>query len=316
MSRLANRRPTSHSSHTGTRRRVLTGGLAAGLAVGAPRFARAVPFDPDDPDFHPVTFRVPAPTGRKALGTAAVHLIDRSRPDPSMPSGHRKLMVSLWYPTSQLPDPVFVRTAVETRTTDARFALDQLERVAGGDNPVAESNDLPPGLAAGRELGAGVHRCFLRPDAAPPACSSAPRRVAEVPRGPVRGLRRRTLLGVPGARCCGPATRGDDRAFATFWNCGRHTGGGTGYRALRNALQSAVLCPRTGPWVRARGNRRPSTGVVGRLRESKERSGRGSRDEDIGRQSLGDRRVAEEGADDRRLPGVRVCGGVQFRAHP
>ena len=76
MSRMANCRPTSHSSHTVTRRRVLTGRLAAGLAVAAPGLAWAAP---GDPDFHPVTFRVPAPTGRKALGTAAVHLIDRSR---------------------------------------------------------------------------------------------------------------------------------------------------------------------------------------------------------------------------------------------
>ncbi|TCC58128.1 hypothetical protein E0H73_27775 [Kribbella pittospori] len=263
MSRMANRRPIRTTSHT--RRGVLTAGLAAGLAMAAPGVARAVRFDPeqDDPDFHPVTFEVPAPTGRKALGTTAVHLIDQSRPDPSMPSGRRELMISIWYPASvvgsapfakympartakevdntwtgeyglalppgsfdfagtethsrvdapmqpmrhpvvlfspgyqysrfvntaqveelasrgyvvvtmdhthetpvefpggrflpgvpasQLPDPVFTRKAVETRTADARFVLDQLELIAAGQNPGAEGNDLPPGMAAGLDL--------------------------------------------------------------------------------------------------------------------------------------------------------------------
>ncbi|TCO47573.1 platelet-activating factor acetylhydrolase isoform II [Kribbella antiqua] len=269
MSRMANSRPTSLTSHTVTRRGVLTTGLAAGLALAAPGFAEAVPLDPDrirtadDPNFHPVQFLLPPPTGRKALGTTALHLVDRSRPDPTMPSGKRELMISLWYPASvvgsapyakympartavevddawtgeyglalptgtfdflhtqtnsrvdapmqplphpvvlfspgyqysrfvntsqvedlasrgyvvvtmdhthetpvefpggrflpgvpadQLPDPAFTRTAMQTRTADARFVLDQLERIAGGENPDAEGNDLPPGLGAGLDL--------------------------------------------------------------------------------------------------------------------------------------------------------------------
>jgi hypothetical protein len=83
---------------------MLTGGLTLGVALTTPALAQAVPVDrdrfsaQDDPDFHPVTFRLPAPTGRKALGTTAPHLIDQSRPDPTMPSGRRELMISIWYP--------------------------------------------------------------------------------------------------------------------------------------------------------------------------------------------------------------------------
>lgn len=244
---------------------MLTAGLATGLALTVPGLAQAVPYDPenDDPDFHPVKFRLPAPSGRKALGTTAIHLIDQSRPDPTMPSGRRELMISLWYPASvagsapvakympartavevddawtgewglalpsgsfdfantltharvdvpmqpirhpvvlfspgyqysrfvntaqvedlasrgyvvvtmdhthetpvefpggrflpgvpasQLPDPDFTRKAVETRTADARFVLDQLERIAGGANPDAEGNDLPEGPGDGLDL--------------------------------------------------------------------------------------------------------------------------------------------------------------------
>jgi dienelactone hydrolase len=247
---------------------VLTAGLAAGLTLISPGLAQASAYEPeDDPDFHPVKFRLPEPTGRKALGTTAIHLIDRDRPDPTMPSGQRELMISLWYPASmvgsthsgapyakympartavevddawtgeyglalptgtfdfantethsrvnapmqplrhpvvlfspgyqysrfvntaqvedlasrgyvvvtmdhthetpvefprgrflpgvpasQLPDPDFTRKAVETRTADARFVLNQLERIAGGQNPDAEGNDLPADLEAGLDL--------------------------------------------------------------------------------------------------------------------------------------------------------------------
>ncbi|MGY4772594.1 alpha/beta hydrolase family protein [Kribbella sp. CWNU-51] len=272
---MANPRPISTTRHSLTRRALtrrslLTGGLAAGFALAAPGLARAVPIDPDatarpagDPDFHPVKFRLPAPTGRRALGTTAIHLVDQSRPDPTMPSGRRELMISLWYPASvfgaaplakympartavevddawtgeyglalptgsfdfagtvtqsrvdapmqpirhpvvlfspgyqysrfvntaqvedlasrgyvvvtmdhthetpvefpggrflpgvpasQLPDPDFTRQAVETRTADARFVLDQLERIAAGENPDAEGNDLPDGFQEGLDL--------------------------------------------------------------------------------------------------------------------------------------------------------------------
>ncbi|MGW7687035.1 alpha/beta hydrolase [Kribbella sp. NPDC054772] len=102
-------RPSSPSSPVFTRRHVLTAGLAAGVTLAAPSLAQASPLDPGgrlatqgDPNFHPVRFRLPAPTGRKALGTTTLHLIDRSREDPSMPSGQRELMISIWYPASAL----------------------------------------------------------------------------------------------------------------------------------------------------------------------------------------------------------------------
>lgn len=40
---------------------------------------------------------LPAPTGRNAIGTTTLHLVDRSRRDP-FAGGRRELMVQLWYP--------------------------------------------------------------------------------------------------------------------------------------------------------------------------------------------------------------------------
>ncbi|MBE1531847.1 alpha/beta hydrolase family protein [Actinomadura algeriensis] len=45
--------------------------------------------------------RLPAPTGRFAVGTVAVHLVDRDRRDPWKPERARELMVSLWYPAGR-----------------------------------------------------------------------------------------------------------------------------------------------------------------------------------------------------------------------
>lgn len=45
---------------------------------------------------------LPAPTGSQAVGTVSLHLVDRSRPDPWMPTEKaRELMVSLWYPAEK-----------------------------------------------------------------------------------------------------------------------------------------------------------------------------------------------------------------------
>lgn len=41
---------------------------------------------------------LPAPTGRHAIGTMSVHLVDRSRPDPWTAAPRRELMISVWYP--------------------------------------------------------------------------------------------------------------------------------------------------------------------------------------------------------------------------
>lgn len=42
---------------------------------------------------------LPAPSGPHPIGTVALHLVDRSRPDPVAGPGHyRELVVSVWYP--------------------------------------------------------------------------------------------------------------------------------------------------------------------------------------------------------------------------
>lgn len=129
MSRMVNSGHSSHIRHTPQysvgRRGLLVGGLAAGLGLAAPTAAHALPLDPErdvraqgDPNFHPVQFRLPKPTGRKYLGTTSLHLIDDKRPDPTMPSGKRELMITLWYPSSMVGDAPLAkympeRTAVE-----------------------------------------------------------------------------------------------------------------------------------------------------------------------------------------------------------
>ena len=91
MSRMANSRPTSLSSHRPTRRRLLAAGLTAGLAAFAtPGLAQASPFDPErtgrirpygDPDFQPVKFKLPAPTGTQGARD------DRDPPGRPVPAG-------------------------------------------------------------------------------------------------------------------------------------------------------------------------------------------------------------------------------------
>ena len=45
-----------------------------------------------------VSLQTPPLTGRFPVGTMSLRLADRSRPDPSSPSGGRELMVQFWYP--------------------------------------------------------------------------------------------------------------------------------------------------------------------------------------------------------------------------
>ncbi|GAA0991439.1 alpha/beta hydrolase [Acrocarpospora macrocephala] len=74
------------------RRTVLGLGIAAVLVAATPAASAAAMEAP-------VTLTLPAPTGPHPIGTVALHLIDRSRPDPLKPSRpYRELMVSLWYP--------------------------------------------------------------------------------------------------------------------------------------------------------------------------------------------------------------------------
>jgi predicted dienelactone hydrolase len=43
---------------------------------------------------------LPAPTGPYQVGRTEFDWVDPSRPDPESPSGHREIVVCLWYPAS------------------------------------------------------------------------------------------------------------------------------------------------------------------------------------------------------------------------
>lgn len=73
-----------------------------------------------------------APSGIRAIGTAALHLVDAQRSDPWSPTAaKRELMVTLWYPAADTAGRL--RTAYQTA---AEFALSQ------------RADGVPPGLLA------------------------------------------------------------------------------------------------------------------------------------------------------------------------
>jgi len=79
-----------------SRRRLLGAALAAGIAVpiGVAGPACATSARPGS-----ARLTLPRPTGPYPLGTMALHLVDRSRPDPvAGPGRYRELMASVWYP--------------------------------------------------------------------------------------------------------------------------------------------------------------------------------------------------------------------------
>jgi dienelactone hydrolase len=81
-------------------RRVLLLGLVLLLAVGV---AGASPAPAAAEQALELT--LPPPTGHDRVGVVPLHLVDRSRPDPWVPSQPvRELMVSLWYPTQRAHD--------------------------------------------------------------------------------------------------------------------------------------------------------------------------------------------------------------------
>lgn len=61
-------------------------------------------------------FRLPAPTGRYAVGTQIMHLVDTSRAEKNGPSptGNRELMVQVWYPANH-PNSLSGRRAAYQR---------------------------------------------------------------------------------------------------------------------------------------------------------------------------------------------------------
>ncbi|MFC1413274.1 alpha/beta hydrolase family protein [Streptacidiphilus sp. N1-12] len=84
-----------------TRRHLLGTALAAGasLPIAAAGRAWAAPTGSDPLLPGPLRPVLPRPTGPYPVGTVALHLVDRSRPDPvAGPGHHRELMTSVWYP--------------------------------------------------------------------------------------------------------------------------------------------------------------------------------------------------------------------------
>jgi dienelactone hydrolase len=77
------------------RRTALLSGVALPLGLLA---ARATPATASRAAPSP-RLTLPAPTGRRRLGTTSLYLIDPSRPDPWVPAQRvRQLMIQLWYP--------------------------------------------------------------------------------------------------------------------------------------------------------------------------------------------------------------------------
>ncbi|GAB2577569.1 lipase [Paractinoplanes abujensis] len=61
------------------------------VAAASPSFAPAAD----------IQLTLPAPTGRHPVGTASLHLVDSSRPDPWVPAEKRReLMAQIWYPAA------------------------------------------------------------------------------------------------------------------------------------------------------------------------------------------------------------------------
>ncbi|MFJ8044042.1 alpha/beta hydrolase family protein [Kitasatospora sp. NPDC096147] len=86
------------SSQQGPSRRLVLGGaLAVGAAVPLATLAGSAPAAAADGP--PERLTLPGPTGPHPVGTTALHLIDRARPDTlAGPGRYRELMASVWYP--------------------------------------------------------------------------------------------------------------------------------------------------------------------------------------------------------------------------
>ncbi|MDX3539395.1 acetylhydrolase [Streptomyces sp. MB09-01] len=135
-----------------TRRRMLGAALAAGAAV--PLAAVAGPAWADSAAAAPAPTRLvlPLPTGPHPVGTAQLHLVDRTRPDDIAGPGHfRELMATVWYPARDVERyPVaswMPAGALQAFLTDAGFsALAPLGPLTAGHvgAPVRRSGRLLP----------------------------------------------------------------------------------------------------------------------------------------------------------------------------
>lgn len=102
-----------------SRRTLLTSALAV-ATVGS----TAVPATATPP-----RLTLPRPTGPYGVGTTALRLLDRSRPDPfTGQAGHRELMIGIWYPardTGHYPRAPWMEPAVLRQyLMDAGYAAD------------------------------------------------------------------------------------------------------------------------------------------------------------------------------------------------
>ncbi|AJT66015.3 hypothetical protein T261_4361 [Streptomyces lydicus] len=84
------------------RRRLLTGAVAATVMVGT-LFTASARADRAPTPTPPTsaTLQLPRPGGDHQIGMTTLHLEDRDRADPWVPSEQRELMVSLWYPAEK-----------------------------------------------------------------------------------------------------------------------------------------------------------------------------------------------------------------------
>ncbi|MBF4998094.1 hypothetical protein IRT45_13125 [Nocardia sp. BSTN01] len=71
--------------------------LLASAVVDAVGRAEPVPPQPV-----PVVVTLPEPTGPDAIGVTDLHLVDASREDPYIPGRARELMISIWYPATDV----------------------------------------------------------------------------------------------------------------------------------------------------------------------------------------------------------------------
>ncbi|MBU2669920.1 alpha/beta hydrolase [Actinoplanes bogorensis] len=114
-----------------SRRRLLATGLAAAATVpfGAGAAAATAPFGAGTAAAAPPRLTLPGPTGPYPVGTTALRLLDRSRPDPfTGQAGHRELMVGVWYPArdaGRLPRAPWMEPAVLRKyLVDAGYPAD------------------------------------------------------------------------------------------------------------------------------------------------------------------------------------------------
>ncbi|MFJ5924910.1 alpha/beta hydrolase family protein [Kitasatospora sp. NPDC092948] len=127
---------------TSIRRAALTAALALVLPLpivaAAPAFASAPTSSAAAPASVGAAVSLPRPTGPYAVGRQVLHLVDRNRQDPWVPSaGARQLMVSMYYPAragSGTPAPYMTteeaRLFLEAKAPNAGLSPEALASVA------------------------------------------------------------------------------------------------------------------------------------------------------------------------------------------